>query len=244
VTGRTGRTNHRWAARFGRRPASRLGAIALTTAALVVAVPLAAQAHVTVHPDTTTAGAESAEMTFRVPTESASASTVSVQIKLPTAHPFAQVLARPIAGWTVKVVTGALPAPVVVDGTTFTQAPVSVTWTATDRSAAIAPGQYQDFAISAGPLPDGGTVTFAAVQTYSDRSVVTWDQPQLPGQAEPEHPAPSFAITAPARAVKAMTAGPADHAARWLSGAALAVAVLALGVALVPRARSRRTTQP
>lgn len=220
----------------------RIVAVAVTVLALVLAAPLAADAHVTVSADTTTAGAESAELTFRVPTESAAASTVSVQIKLPTAHPFALVLARPIAGWTVDVVTGPLPAPVIIDGTTFTQAPTSVTWRATDDSARIAPGQYQDFALQAGPLPTSGTVTFAAVQTYSDGTVVDWDEPQAPGQAEPDNPAPSFTITAPAKTARS---GPQDrdHPARWLAGAALVISILAL-VAALARPRPRRRSHP
>jgi hypothetical protein len=52
----------------------------------------------------------------------------------------------------------------------------------------IGPGQFQEFAISGGPLPESGEMVFAAAQTYSDGGVVDWDQPQAPGAAEPEKP--------------------------------------------------------
>ncbi len=37
-----------------------------------------------------------------------------------------------------------------------------------------------------------------AAQAYTDGTVVNWDEPAVEGQAEPEHPAPSFVTTAPA----------------------------------------------
>jgi uncharacterized protein YcnI len=233
----TRRTRHAGRARRTRR----LVATGSLTLAVLILAPLAeAEAHVTVHADTTTAGAESAELTFRVPTESAKASTVKVELKLPTAHPLADVLAQPIAGWSVQVTNGPLPAPVVIDGTTFTEAPVSVTWTVQTPSAAVKPGEYQDFSISGGPLPDSGTVSFAAVQTYSDGSIVTWDQPQAPGQAEPEHPAPHFEITPVLASTPAVTADSPDHATRWLAAGALALSAVAVVISVVgvPRRRS------
>ncbi|MEO8827188.1 DUF1775 domain-containing protein [Lapillicoccus sp.] len=52
-------------------------------------------------------------------------------------------------------------------------APHQVTWTATG-DAAIAPGEYQTFAISGGRLPAPGVLVFPADQTYSDGTVVSW----------------------------------------------------------------------
>ena len=42
----------------------------------------------------------------------------------------------------------------------------------------------------------GTTLTLPAAQTYTDGTVVSWDQPAVEGQPEPEHPAPSFVTTA------------------------------------------------
>jgi Domain of unkown function (DUF1775) len=38
-------------------------------------------------------------------------------------------------------------------------------------------------------------VSFPATQTYSDGTVVHWDQPTPPGGAEAEYPAPTLALT-------------------------------------------------
>jgi len=83
--------------------------------------------------------------------------------------------------------------PVEVDGATITQAPLSVTWTADGDG--IGDGEFQQFAISVGPLPAAGTdLVLPAHQEYADGEVVDWDQ-VAEGDAEPEHPAPTFTTT-------------------------------------------------
>jgi hypothetical protein len=88
-------------------------------------------------------------------------------------------------------------------------------------------------------------VSFLATQTYSDGTVVHWDQPTPPGGAEAEYPAPTLALTGePAgdehRAPAAEGASPtnadaestraADNTARWLASAGIAIAVAAVGI--------------
>jgi periplasmic copper chaperone A len=175
---------------------ARAGAAALAAATLTLVVGTAAQAHVQVIPDQTAAGTEITKLTFRVPTESESAGTSKVSIGLPTDTPLAEVLAEPIDGWTISIKDAKLPKPVVLDGTTLTEAPSTVTWTAT-KGHQVGPGQFQEFSLSAGPIPDDAkTLSFPTTQTYSDGTVVKWNQPQAPGADEPEHPLPSFAVTA------------------------------------------------
>ncbi len=179
-----------------RRTARRLAAVALAAVGLSLAGAAAAQAHVQVIPDQTAAGTEITKLTFRVPTESEKAGTSKVQISLPTDTPLAEVLAEPLSGWTVTVTEGKLPKPVTLDGTKLTEAPRTVTFTAT-KGHAVGPGQFQEFALSAGPIPDDATVlSFPVTQTYSDGTVVKWNQPQPAGADEPEHPLPSFTVTA------------------------------------------------
>src|SRR5690606_31455960 len=68
-----------------------------------------------------------------------------------------------------------------------------VSWTA-DPGAEIAPGQFQEFTISAGPLPEVDQMVFKALQHYSDGDTVRWiDEPQE-GVAL-EHPAPVLRLT-------------------------------------------------
>ena len=236
---------------FGARRRA-LTAVALATV-LGAVTASAASAHVRVHADSTTSGSF-AQLTFRVPTESDTASTTTIEVTLPQDKPFLYVSTKPVPGWTATVTEQPLPTPVTVAGTTLTRAIRTVTWRA-QPGAGIAPGQYQDFDISAGPLPAAGTVLLPAAQTYSDGTVVTWDQPSPSGGAEPEHPAPSLVVTAAVTSTvtAAGTATPAatttasesssDPVARGLGGAALVLGVL--GVVLAARARTRRAlTRP
>lgn len=175
-------------------------------AALALAAPLAASAHVHVDPDTATPG-DYATLTFRVPTESATAGTVKVEVDLPTDTPFGSVSYQPVPGWSAKVVTETLPKPVKTATATITEAPTKVIWTA-DAGNQIAPSQFQQFTISAGPVPDTGSIMLPARQTYSDGTVVNWDQKTPSSGAEPEHPAPTLYITdAPPAPEQAGTAG-------------------------------------
>jgi hypothetical protein len=41
-------------------------------------------------------------------------------------------------------------------------------------------------------------VALPAAQTYSDGTVVNWNEPEAAGQAEPDHPVPAFVTTAAA----------------------------------------------
>ncbi|PJI93600.1 YcnI family protein [Luteimicrobium subarcticum] len=181
-----------------RRPARTIGASLLaggTAVVLVAALPLAAQAHVHVTPDQATPG-DYAALTFRVPTESDTASTVKVEVDLPTDTPFSYVAYKPLPGWTAKITTSKLDKPVKTDaGATITEAPTKIVWTA-DKGQGVAPGQFQEFEISAGAVPDAPSILLPAIQTYSDGSVVTWDDPTPASGEEPENPAPTLYITA------------------------------------------------
>jgi periplasmic copper chaperone A len=150
-----------------------------------------ASAHVAVSPDTVPEGS-STELTFRVPNEESSTYTSKIAIQIPTVHPIAQVLAKPVPGWTVTTRTVRLAKPLVTDDGTFTSAVSEIIWS----GGRIAPGEYQDFALSADPLPDTPTeLVFKTLQTYSNGEVVRWIDVQQAGQDEPEHPAPVLSVT-------------------------------------------------
>ncbi|MBT0994810.1 YcnI family protein [Cellulomonas sp. DKR-3] len=176
------------------RALARLAAAGVAVAALVVVPAAGASAHVRVVPESTTAGAWTT-LTFRVPNESPTAVTTSVAVDLPTDTPFLGVSTKPVPGWTASVEEGDLPQSVDVDGTTITRAPVRVVWTADDEKAAIGDGEFQELEISVGPLPAAGTtLVLPAEQSYSDGSVVAWDDVAT-GDDEPEHPAPALVVT-------------------------------------------------
>ena len=193
------------------------GAIAI----VVVGFAGAAQAHVTVNPSTAAPGSV-ARIDFRVPTESDTASTTKLAVLLPTEQPLASVLVMPVAGWTATLTTTNLVKPVTTDdGDEVTKAISEITWTADSRATAIKPGEFLEFPVSLGPLPAAATMTFTAIQTYSDGSVVDWSEPTVAGRAEPEHPAPVLHIAAPTP-----PATPLTNQGLWI----VAVAGVVLGV--------------
>jgi uncharacterized protein len=219
------------------------GVLALAAAAgaaglLAVAAP--ASAHVTVH-STDAAPGGYAVLTFRVPTESSTASTTKLQVQFPTEHPIASVLVQPHPGWTFKTITGKLPKPVKTDdGDTLTSAVSQVVWTADSAASAIKPGEFDQFLVSAGPLPRARTLTFSAIQTYSDGSVVRWNQVAAPGSdVVPAHPKPVLTLTPAAGGPSAAPAnsGGGDTDALALAIVALGLAAGALGLSVVSRAQ-------
>jgi len=182
-----------------RRPRLRPAAVAARSAValgaaglLALAAPLAASAHVHVEPGQADAGSY-ATLTFKVPNESATAGTVGLVVDLPTDTPFTSVSYQPLPGWSTEVTTSTLPEPVELDGTTVTEAPTKVTWTA-EGDTQIAPGQFQEFVISAGAVPDTGSVALPAHQQYSDGTVVDWADATPASGEEPEHPAPTLYV--------------------------------------------------
>ena len=210
-----------------RRRAAAVAAVTFTGLALAAT----ASAHVTVSPDSLPQGS-TAELSFKVPNEESNANTVELQLQIPTDHPIAQVLAKPVPGWSITVHTVKLAKPLTTDDGTFTTAVDEIDWT----GGSIQPGQYQDFQISVDPLPEDTTqLTFKAVQTYSDGDVVRWIDLSTAADPDPEHPAPVLTLT-PASAASPSTAAtsattptPTAASSGSSSGDALGVAGLVLG---------------
>ena len=229
-------------------------AAATMTAGLLAAGAAAASAHVHVDTDDPAAGGYS-HLTFNVPNESASAKTSRLEVTLPTDTPFTSVSVKPVEGWKAEITTSDLPKPITIAGATVTKAPSSVVWTA-DAAHQIGQNEYQAFSLSVGVLPDAGTtVTLPTAQTYTDGTVVKWDENTVEGQAEPEHPAPSFVTTAKdaetaphaastetttapsaAPAAAASTSSDAGSVAGWIG---MAAGLIGLAVGLTALARTR-----
>jgi uncharacterized protein YcnI len=215
-----------------------------------------AHAHVTVEPAEVEGGGFSV-LTFRVPTERDDASTTRVSVSFPKDQPVGSVRTTPVAGWRVTTKTRTLDEPIDMFGEPVSEVVAQVTWTATGPG--IAPGQFEDFDVSLGPLPESGEMVFHALQTYSSGEKVNWNQVAIDESAEPEHPAPVLSIAAPAgqeadgpdtpadtgsakkdespQAPLASQSGatsdsdPGVALAVWLSGAALMVSLAALVLA-------------
>lgn len=220
----------------------RTGVVTALAAAGVLTAAGVASAHVTVHPESYPKGATDGVLTFRVPDEEATAATTKVQVFLPTDHPLLGVLVSPHDGWTAKVTDTRLTTPIKTDDGTVTDAVSEITWT----GGKIAAGQYEDFDVAFGQLPDDtDRLTFKALQTYSDGRTVRWIEAATQGDEEPENPAPVVELTAEAakqgatKTTVRQTASAADSTARWLGTAGLVVGALGLAAAAFAVVRTR-----
>src|ERR1700722_997113 len=171
--------------------------VALGTLGVLLAGTTAAWAHVTVNAPGATQGGSDQIINFRVPTESDTASTTGLKVQLPTDTPIASVLVQPISGWSFVETTVKLANPIVTDDGDITEAVSEIDWKADSPAAYIAPEQFQQFVVIAGQLPDAPALTFPAIQTYSDGTVVSWTDVAAPGsKAELDHPAPVLTLAA------------------------------------------------
>lgn len=245
------------------RRAGRVGAVLAVAGTAVLLGGGIASAHVTarVIGEPATQGGYT-KITFRVPNEDATAGTVKLEVKFPADHPIASLSTKAIPGWTVQVTKTKLDKPIKTDDAEISEAVSTVAWTA-NPGVRIAPGEFAEFEVSGGPLPDNtDKLVIPALQTYEGGKVVSWtEQPPAAGAAEPEHPAPVVALSPkgakdsdhadsaqPAgdnqvsnAASTTSTAG-TDTTARWLGGIGLVVGALGLGFGAGATLRARKAT--
>ncbi|MBU3868433.1 DUF1775 domain-containing protein [Streptomyces sp. 4503] len=148
-----------------------------TGALLLLAGP--ASAHVRVFSDGAKEGSP-ATLRFRVPSEKADVTTIRFEVALPkgvtpTAVPSA-------SGWTRKEIPSRK------------GGPIHIMWTAT-AGHELEPDAHRYFDVRVGPLPKKPTLAFDVTQTYSDGSVVKWNERQT-GNEEPDFPAPVLVLEA------------------------------------------------
>jgi periplasmic copper chaperone A len=177
------------------RPLARLGVVVLavlTALAAAVATAGVASAHVTVSSADAAPGGFG-KLTFRVPNESDTASTVALRISIPEEAAMASLRYEAEPGWTVTTTTSNLQTPLESHGEQVTSY-VSVVEFRAEDGGGIRPGEFAEFALSGGPIPDVEQVGFPTVQTYSDGTEAAWIEPTVEGQAEPERPAPVLTL--------------------------------------------------
>jgi uncharacterized protein YcnI len=167
-----------------------VGGLVVAGGVLLVAGP--AWAHVGVDPESAPKGGD-AVVCFAVPNEEDNADTTEVKVQFPSDHPIGVVDVEPLAGWTSSVETQKYATPVKTDDGEVTEGAGVVTWS----GGSIKPGQFERFCVSANGLPtDTDSLTFKAIQTYSDGTSVNWIDPTPASGEEPEHPAPVLKLTA------------------------------------------------
>lgn len=217
-------------------------------------LPAAAQAHVSLHPNTLPAGSNPT-IAVRVPSEETSANTVKVAVQFPPG--FLDAPTQPVPGWTARVVTKKLATPVTTDEGTVSEEVSEVIWS----GGKIPPEHIQNFIFTTA-VPDndtGKTLEFKTIQTYDNGKVVHWI-----GPASADEPSPTVNVTPKGGVIEDVAgteAGPgtppasetasttsstksssSDSASKGLGIAALVVGILGLiaGLAALVIVRSRR----
>jgi uncharacterized protein YcnI len=218
--------------------------IGAAVAAGALVLPAAAGAHVTVQPQQVPAGA-STVLAVRVPNERDDASTVKVDVRLPPG--FVSASWEAVPGWSVRAVKQKLSKPIQTDDGPIDEQIGEIVWTASSKKAGIQPGEFRDFPLSVTmPGKAGQTLTFKALQTYSNGEVVRWI-----GAPDADEPAPTVQLTAARQQAARPAPAPAPAAASSDDGSnALSIVALVLGalgllaaIAALVTAR-RRPTRP
>lgn len=151
---------------------------------------LPASAHVGITPDTGEQGGFST-FAFKVPNEDANAATIKVEVQLPEEYPIGFVSIQPKPGWTYTVAKRTLDKPLELFGSKITEVVSTITW----EGGTIKGGEFDEFKVSFGPLPETKSISFKALQTYDNGEVVRWIDETKEGEEEPEHPAPTLMLT-------------------------------------------------
>ncbi len=189
----------------------------------------AAAAHVDAELDGTGPGGFGV-VTLGVPTESGKPSTTKVQVRIPDETPLRTVRAEPLAGWTLDIQMRKIDPPLRKDdGTPVNEVVSTVTWTAA-ASGGIPQGQFQEFGLYLGPMPDADTLALPATQTFSDGSTEVWAE-QATGDEKPKFPVPTVTIAR-------QSSGGLLPVIAW-TALGLSVIGLGLGVFAIDRASRR-----
>lgn len=231
--------------------------IATLTTALVSVIGLlvlapAASARVSILPGSVPGGATEI-LAVRLANERTDVPTTRLELTFPADLPVPLVDVAPARGWTETVTMRPLDPPVTIGDEEFDEAVSSIVW----EGGEVAPKEFEQFLVTAGPLPAEGRLVLTAVQGYADGTEDRWTDPAesgaagapmvviVPGPA-PDADQPTGGTTAGSDGAVAPDATSAAQpgSTPWLllAGGVLAVAV---AVAVVgrrgPRSRHRST---
>jgi uncharacterized protein YcnI len=192
----------------------RRSATALALAALSLCAPAIALAHAVVFPKASTPGAYE-KYTLRVPNEKTVA-TVKVELRFPAD---VRVTAfGDVPGWQLEVLTDSA------------KRIVGAVWTGT-----LPPQRFVELPFVAANPRTATRLVWPTFQTYADGERVEWTGPE-----GAKAPASVTTLADPASA--GAQPGETGAGPRWVPWAALALALVSLGLALRPRTGSRAPT--
>jgi uncharacterized protein YcnI len=217
---------------------------------LALAAPLSASAHIDIDPSSAAAGSYSV-LSFSLPHGCAGSPTTSISIAIPQSIVSVTPTVNPL--WTVAKTETPLATPITDgDGNSITSRIGGVVYTAITP---MEDGLRTTFELSLMLPTDaaGTTLEFPVVQTCVTGST-NWDAHTVEGEAEPEHPAPSIAVTAAVAAdghgaahtdtttdsagTSDAAAGAPDVLARVLGVGGLVVGVVGIVLAITARRKN------
>lgn len=208
-----------------------VGVLMISGVAALLASP-SATAHVGAYIDGGVPG-ETGLITLRVPAESDNPPTTKVEVRIPDGIQIRTVRPQPVAGWQLDIKKKKTnPTIYRDDGTPVDEVVSSVTWTATGPG--IMPGQFDDFVLEAGPLPDVETLALPTIQTFADGTADAWTEP-APEGSDPEFPVPT--VTLGSSGETAASGGNAMTSVIAWTALGFAVIAVALGIFAIDRAR-------
>lgn len=188
----------------------------LAASAALLALPAAAQAHISLHPNTIPAGAY-ATVSVRVPGEQAGAHVTQVDMLFPPGFTSADY--QNVPGWTTNVVYQKLATPVQTDDGPVNTEVSQIVWNWQGPLGRVDNNTFINFPLSiAVPASDAGLLlAFKTVQTYSNGQVVHWI-----GPPSADTPAPTVVITAPGGVIEDVAGAEAGPSADVVSKATAA----------------------
>lgn len=175
---------------------SRLPALTALVVSSVLLLSGTAFAHITVQPEGVAAKGGYATVNFVVANENRdNSSMVKLEVTFPVKHPLSCVMPQPVPGWKAWVTETKLPKPLTLYGKQLTEAASKITWTA--DGGKLAPGEFQQFPVSLGRLPDDADkLVFKAVQTFDNLATESWFEESGKSLAEPARSAPVLVLSA------------------------------------------------
>lgn len=199
------------------------------SAAIVILASPSATAHVDAKADGAVPGGFGV-VTLGVPTETGKPTTTKVEVTIPEETPLRTVRAEPAPGWKLDIQKRKIDPPLRKDdGTPVNEVVSTVTWTATSGGG-IPEGQFQEFALYLGPMPDADTFALPTTQTFADGTTEAWTE-RPSGSEKPKFPVPTVTIGQEA-------AGGLLPVIAW-TALGLSIVGLGLGVFAIDRASRR-----
>jgi uncharacterized protein YcnI len=157
--------------------------------AVALAIPAAAQAHVTIAPATLPAEGY-AKVDLSVPHGCEDSPTTSLRVQMPPEVQSATPQVVP--GWKISVKEGKLPKPYDSHGTQVTEGVREITWS----GGRLDPHQLEVFGISIKVSgKPGDTIPFKAIQKCA-KGETAWIEIPVEGEEEPPEPAPMVELVA------------------------------------------------